>query len=229
MKNLIDVGPPCCEATGLVQSNNTVFCAPSPPHAPPIPPPPLPPGPAIANFSRFAGIDISLENDDAFGGLCTNKALHQTKGVWETPTALCDLLNCPRFGTFGGDGPPPPGPPPRGMGYCIKGWGQPSTPTHSYLSQTRCGGGVAAKTVTGGCNRPTARYTMCPNGAGTTQIIETLAGGTTAEQASVACEHDARCVGFTVNSIGANLLSYGLKGVGPYTGYASYTRIPSSS
>jgi hypothetical protein len=223
MKNLIDVGPPCCEATGLVQSDNTVFCAASPPVPPP---PPLPPGPPIANYSQFSGIDITLD-PDAYGGLCTNEALHKTKSVWETPTALCDLLNCPRFGTFGGNGRPLPGPPLKGLGYCIKGWGETSTPTHSYLSQTRCGGGVAAKTVFGGCNRPTARYTLCPNGAGTTQVIGTLPGSITTEQASVACERDARCVGFTLDSGGANLLSYGLKGVGLYTGYASYTRIPS--
>jgi|EP01046_Picozoa_sp_COSAG06_P008390 hypothetical protein len=221
-------GAKCCDIEGLVLSGNRLLKPTAPPPAPPPAPapPPTPPSPPIKGYSQF-NVDISLSNDDAYGGLCTNEALVGTSSVWDTPTALCDLLDCPRFGTFGGNGRPAPGPPPKDTGYCIKGWGGSSgTHSHSYLSQSRCGGGVVAKTVNGSCNRPGARYTMCPNGAGTTLPIEVLPGHKTAEQAAVACDHDARCVGFTLKGGTASLLSYGLKGIGPYTGYASYTRIP---
>lgn len=223
------VGAQCCDIDGLFQSGNRVV-KPQPTPPPPPPAPPAPPGPRVAGYSQFPGIDISVNTDDkAYGGLCTNEALLATSSVWESPTALCDLLNCPRFGTFGGSGRPPPGPPPKGAGYCIKGWATSSgtESTYSYLSQTRCGGGVTAKTVNGTCNRPSARYTMCPNGAGTTQVIQVLPGHLSAEQAAAACERSASCVGFTLSGGVASLLGYGLKGVGSYAGYESYTRIPS--
>ena len=99
----------------------------------------------------------------------------------------------------------PAEPPPPDAGYCIKGWGASAAPTHSYLSQTRCGGGVAARTVNGSCNRPSARYTMCPNGAGTTQVTAVLQHKS-AEQVRAACEADSSCVGFTLSGGSAQLL-----------------------
>ena len=94
-------GAKCCDIEGLVHSGNRLI-KPAPPPPAPSPRPPLPPGPPIAGYSQFPGVDITQGNDDAYGGLCTNDGLLQTKSVWETPTALCDLLDCPRFGTFGG-------------------------------------------------------------------------------------------------------------------------------
>ena len=220
-------GAKCCDIQDLVLSGNRIIKPPPPP--PPLPPSPPPsPGPHIAGYSQFPGIDITIGDDTAYGGLCTNDALLRTSSVWEEPTALCDLLDCPRFGTFGGNGKPAPGPPPKGAGYCIKGWGKSSSPgsTYSYLSQTRCGGGVVAKTVNGTCNRRSARYTVCPNGAGTTQVIQVLPGRSSAEQGAAACERSTSCVGFTLIGSVVSLLSYGLKGVGSYAGYESYTRIP---
>lgn len=222
-------GAQCCDIEDFVYSGNRVIKPPPPPSPPPPSPvPPVPPGPYIAGYSQFPGIDITVSDDTAYGGLCTNDAILQTSSVWEAPTALCDLLDCPRFGTFGGNGRPPPGPPPKGAGYCIKGWVKSSSAvsTHSYLSQTRCGGTVMAKTVNGTCNRPSARYTMCPDGAGTTQVIQVIPGNSSAEQGAKACERSKNCVGFTLIGGVVSLLGYGLKGVGSYVGYASFTRIP---
>ena len=226
-------GAKCCDITGLSYSGNRVLKPPPPPPPTPSPSPLLPPAERIAGWSAFSNIDITLGNDSAYGGLCTNEAIVQTSSVWETSgvTALCDLLNCPRFGRFGGNGRPNGKPPPPNAGYCIKGWGGQGHghPTHSYLSQSRCGGGIAAQTINGSCNRPSARYTYCPSGAGTTQVISQIPGRKTAAQVAVACEHAENCVGFNwapPDGNNAKLLGYGLKGIGPYTGFASYTRIP---
>ena len=95
-----------------------------------------------------------------------------------------------------------------------------------YLSQTVCGDGVQANTVDGSCNDPAAKYTMCPNGAGTLEPLQPLPAGGTPAAAAKACAADRGCVGFVVGGPSSTTLRYGLKGIGAYKGYASYTRIP---
>ena len=85
----------------------------------------------------------------------------------------------------------------------------------------------------------TTRYTLCPNGARTTQDGNRGAewgqdGGAAIDCTCTnphliphyplqACEHDERCVGVTLGGGGASLLGYGYKGAGLCMGFASYT------
>jgi hypothetical protein len=184
----------------------------------------------ISGFSMFAGIDITGANDGAFGGLCENVHFYATasKALWRTPSAVCDLLGCPRFGLRAGAksmaGP-----------YCIKGWVT-NTSVNSFLSQTTCGVGpdngsvIAATTVNGSCNDPAARYTVCPHGGGDTRFLARTTKGSSAAAIAAACRANKQCVGFVSPSGGSAgdtgmLLQYG-SGESLYANYSTYTRIP---
>lgn len=182
--------------------------------------------PQFPSYTTHAGVDIIGPNDGAFGGLCQNDAFFNapSKNLWREPTAVCDLLGCPRFGLRAG-APSLHGP------YCIKGWVQNASVT-SYLSQIRCGvssdgSAIRAKTVNGSCNDPEARYTVCPDGGGDTMPLATVQGKP--ETVEKTCSANPKCVGFQlVSGGGGTLLQYGFSG-NPYTGYATFTRIPRES
>ena len=183
---------------------------------------------AVVNFSLFAGVDITGANDNAFGGLCENSEFYNahSTALWRRPTAVCDLVHCPRFGLrAGAHGPGGP--------YCIKGWVKNSS-MNSYLSQRTCGVSgdgsvVAARTINGSCNDPSAQYTVCPDGGGDTMPLLSLVGASAASVATI-CEKHPECVGFlapTTDLSGAvyTLLQYGFNG-NHYRNYTTYTRIP---
>lgn len=168
-------------------------------------------------------------NDTAFGNLCASgldsAAFYDGASsggkLWRTPTAVCDLVGCPRFGLRAGaksDAGP----------YCIKGWAV-NTSVDSYLSQKTCGlaanGSVlAATTRSGSCNDPDAKYTLCPNGGGDTRPLSRASGS--AVELAKACDANKECVGFIsrVDGSGGVLLHYGY-GSSAYTGFTTYTRI----
>ncbi len=171
-------------------------------------------------------------NDTAFGNLCAGSPGSQdfyegaSSGgrLWKTPTAICDLVGCPRFGLRAGaksDAGP----------YCVKGWVV-NASIDSYLSQTTCGIGangsvVAAQTVSGSCNDPDAKYTLCPHGGGDTMPLRSATGS--APELAKVCAANKECVGFIarVDGSGGVLLQYGYGG-NKYTGYTTYTRIISA-
>ena len=81
--------------------------------------------------------------------------------------------------------------------------------------------------MNGSCNDPTARYTLCPDGAGTLTALQPLPSRATAAEAAKACAADPKCAGFVVGAgVKSATLEYGLAGIGSYTGFASYVRIP---
>jgi len=168
-------------------------------------------------------------NDTAFGNLCAgtpgSAAFYNGASsggrLWKTPTAICDLVGCPRFGLRAratSDAGP----------YCVKGWVV-NASVDSFLSQKTCGLGangslVAAVTLSGSCNDPSAKYTLCPNGGGDTMPLSSASGS--AAQLAKACDSNKACVGFIarVDGSGGVLLEYGYGG-NKYTGYTTYTRI----
>ena len=100
---------------------------------------------------------------------------------------------------------------------------------NSFLSQKTCGIGsngsvLAARTISGSCNDPDAKYTLCPHGGGDTMPLRN-APGSAAELAKT-CDANKECVGFLakVDGSGGVLLQYGYGG-NKYTGYTTYTRI----
>ena len=178
---------------------------------------------SLPGYTTHAGVDITGANDTAFGGLCAGPSSAAFYGgassggrLWKVPTAVCDLVGCPRFGLRAG-APSKAGP------YCIKGWVF-NASVDSFISQKTCGGGIAATTVSGGCNDPDARYTLCPNGGGDTQLLA-RATGDAAAMANT-CDANKQCVGFVGRRDGSGgvLLHYGYGG-NAYTGYTTYTRI----
>lgn len=73
--------------------------------------------------------------------------------------------------------------------YCIKGWVV-NTSINSFLSQRTCGLAangteIAATTLSGSCNDPEAKYTVCPNGGGDTQPLSTMPSGAAADLGKV--------------------------------------------
>jgi len=87
---------------------------------------------SFPGYSAHLGVDITGANDTAFGSLCENAAFFggfESDGrLWREPTAVCDLVGCPRLGLRGGARVGSAGP------YCIKGWVVNET-IDSYLSQ----------------------------------------------------------------------------------------------
>ena len=177
---------------------------------------------ALAKYTLHSGVDITLANDTAFGGLCADNTLGSVPTVWKVPSAMCDLVRCPRFGLRAG-AQSTAGP------YCVKGWATSDNRTvDSYLSSTTCGYGAAATTVRGSCNDPEASYTRCPNGGGDTMILESFASGGPAELAET-CDADVRCCGFLArrDGTGGSTLQYGYAG-NRFIGFDSFTRIPTA-
>ena len=90
--------------------------------------------------------------------------------------SVCDLVGCPRFGLrAGADVKTKTGP------YCVKGWVV-NASVNSFLSQKTCGLAangteIVATTLSGSCNDPDAKYTLCPNGGGDTQPLGSVASG----------------------------------------------------
>lgn len=173
---------------------------------------------AIAGYTLHAGVDITAANDTAFGALCQSKAFFDFPSVWTTPSAVCDLVRCPRFGLRAG-AKSKAGP------YCVKGWAVANTTVDSYVSATTCGYGTTAKTLSGSCNDPVAKYTHCPNGGGDTMPLASVAGNAAA--LAKACGADTKCCGFLArrDGTGGTTLQYGFAG-NRYLGFDSYTRIP---
>lgn len=229
MDDILDKGPDCCTVQNLVQTGNKVVCfgssCGSPAPAPPMPP--APPAKPIIGYALLAGVDVTRDDDGAFGSICSNEGLLRQPRLWANPTVMCDLLDCSRFGVNGGSSNPPREPAPNGVdvGYCIKGWVHDKS-ANSYISRARCGNGVPAKIVAGSCNNPNAQYIVCPDGSGDVMSYGSRAAGKDAAALAQACDSDQECVGFMVDSAGGVKLTYGAANVGKYAGYTSYIRVP---